>query len=290
MKLSDLSYTTTARRLHHVKRRSYYTSSVDDLVQQLGADLSKSPALLVESPKTEPVVVFTFTGQGSIYPGMGKQLVESCSRFRNNLVSYQKICDSYGLPEVLDMFTEPDTDLALKSTVQIQLAITFLEIAMADLLMSWGIRPSLLIGHSLGEYAAMCVSGVLSVTDTLYLVGKRSSLLQERCESGAYAMLAVGASVAQLEPTLSTARFKSCQLACQNSPTKTVDSGPNNNLRAFRDQIQSGRIRTTFLEIPYGFHSSQVDPILHDFEASAKALNFADPAIPVASTLMAGTI
>ncbi len=290
MKLSDLSYTTTARRLHHVKRRSYYTSSVDDLVQQLGADLSKSPALLVESPKTEPVVVFTFTGQGSIYPGMGKQLVESCSRFRNNLVSYQKICDSYGLPEVLDIFTEPDTDLALKSTVQIQLAITFLEIAMADLLMSWGIRPSLLIGHSLGEYAAMCVSGVLSVTDTLYLVGKRSSLLQERCESGAYAMLAVGASVEQLEPTLSTARFKSCQVACINSPTKTVVSGPINNLRAFRDQIQSGRIRTTFLEIPYGFHSSQVDPILHDFESSAKALNFAHPAIPVASTLMAGTI
>lgn len=271
-------------------RRSYYTKTVDDLVQQLGADLSKSPALLMEPPKTAPSAVFTFTGQGSIYSGMGKQIFDSCSRFRSSLFSYQKICDSHGLPQVLDIFTDPNTDLTLKSTVQTQLAITFLEIAMADLLMSCGIRPSILIGHSLGEYAAMCVSGVLSVTDTLYLVGKRSALLQERCESGTYAMLAVEASVEQLVPILSTTQFKSCQVACINSPNQTVVSGPISNLHVFGDRMQSGRIHTTFLEITYGFHSSQVDSILHDFETSAKALNFAHPAIPVASTLMAGTI
>ena len=225
-----------------------------------------------------------------MYPGMGKQLFESCSRFKSSLFSYQKICDSHGLPQVLDIFTDPNLNLTLKSTVQIQLAITFLEIAMADLLMFWGIRPSLLIGHSLGEYAAMCVSGVLSVADTLYLVGKRSALLQQRCKSGNYAMLAVGASVEQLEPILSTASFKSCQIACINSPNKTVVSGPISSLHEFRDQIQSTNIRTTFLEITYGFHSSQVDPILHELECSAKPLNFAHPEIAVASTLMAGTI
>ena len=288
--LSDLSYTTTARHLHHVMRRSYNASTVDDLVQQLGADLSKSPAMIIEPATTAPFSVFTFTGQGSIYPAMGKTIFQSCSRFRSSLSSYQKICDSHGLPQVLDMFTDPNIDLSLKSVVQIQLAITFLEIAMADLLMSWGIRPSLLIGHSLGEYAAMCVSGVLSVTDTLYLVGKRSTLLQERCRSGTYAMLAVGASVEQLEPILSTAQFKPCQVACINSPNKTVVSGPINDLHLLRDRIQSEGIHTTFLETTYGFHSSQVDPILHDFESSARATNFAHPAIPVASTLMAGTI
>ena len=288
--LSDLSYTTTARRMHHVIRRCYYASTLDELVQKLGADLSRSPALLIEPLKTTPLAVFTFSGQGSIYPGMGKQLFESCSRFRSSLFSYQQICDSHGLPQVLDIFTGPNIDLKLKSIVQIQLAITFLEIAMADLFMSWGIRPSLLIGHSLGEYAAMCVSGVLSLADTLYLVGKRSALLQQHCKSGAYAMLAVGASVEQLEPVLSTAQFKSCQIACINSPNKTVVSGPTNSLHKLRDQIQSTRIRTTFLEITYGFHSSQVDPILHEFESSAKALNYAHPEIPVASTLMAGTI
>ena len=272
-------------------RQSYRASTLDDLVQQLGADLSRSPALLVEPRKTAPLTVFTFTGQGSIYHGMGRQLFESCSRFKSSLSSYQKICDSHGLPQVLDMFTDSKLDLTLKSTVQIQLAITFLEIAMADLLMSWGIRPSLLIGHSLGEYAAMCVSGVLSVADTLYLVGNRSALLQQRCKSGAYAMLAVGASVEQLEPVLSTAQFKSCQVACINSPNKTVVSGPINSLHKFRNQIQStSSFRTTFLEITYGFHSSQVDPILHDFECSAKPLNFAQPEIPVASTLMVGKI
>lgn len=289
-KLSDLSYTTTARRLHHTIRRSYYASTLDDLEHQLGADLLRSPALLIEPLNPTPLAVFTFTGQGSIYPGMGKQLLQSCSRFQSSLFSYQQICDSHGLPRVLDIFTDPNIDLSLKSTIQIQLAITFLEIAMADLFMSWGIRPSLLIGHSLGEYAAMCVSGVLSLADTLYLVGKRSALLQQRCNSGAYAMLAVGASVEQLEPILSTAQFKSCQIACINSPNKTVVNGPINSLHKFRDQIQSTSIRTTFLEVAYGFHSSQVDPILHDFESCAKPLNFAHPKIPVASTLMAGTI
>ena len=289
-KLSDLSYTTTARRLHHIARRSYYTKSLDDLVQQLSADLAKSPTSLGEPPKITPSVVFTFTGQGSAYPGMGKQLFESCSRFRNSLLSYQKSCDSLDLPQVLDIFTDPNIDLSTKSTVQIQLAIVFLEIAVADLLISWGIRPSLLIGHSLGEYTAMCISGVLSVTDTLYLVGKRSLLLQERCKSGAYAMLAVGASVEQLEPILSTAQFQSCQVACINSPKRTVISGPVENLRGFKNRLESERIRTTFLEITYGFHSSQVDPILSDFESSANALHFSHPAIPVASTLMAGTI
>lgn len=289
-KLSDLSYTTTARRLHHVIRQSYCASTLDDLVQQLSTDLLRGPALPTEPLKTSPLAVFTFTGQGSIYPGMGKQLFETCSRFKSSLFSYQKICDSHSLPQVLDIFTDPNPDLNLKSTVQIQLAITFLEIAMADLLMSWGIRPGLLIGHSLGEYAAMCVSGVLSVADALYLVGKRATLLEQRCKSGAYAMLAVGTSVEQLEPVLSTAEFKSCQIACSNTPKKTVVSGPINSLRKFRDEIQSMRIRTTFLEVTYGFHSSQVDPILHDFECSAKALNFAHPEIPVASTLMAGTV
>ena len=289
-KLSDLSYTTTARRLHHVTRRSYYSKTLDDLVQQLSAELAKSPTSLVEPPKTTPSVVFTFTGQGSAYPGMGRQLFESCSRFRNSLFSYQKSCDSLDLPQVLDIFTDPNIDLSMKSTVQIQLAIVFLEIAMADLLMSWGIRPSLLIGHSLGEYAALCISGVLSVTDTLYLVGKRSLLLQDRCKSGAYAMLAVGASVGQLEPILSTGQFQSCQVACINSPKRTVVSGPVENLRRFKDRLESEKIRTTFLEITYGFHSSQVDPILRDFESSAKALHFSHPAIPVASTLMAGTV
>ena len=290
IRLSDLSYTTTARRLHHAIRRSYYSTTVKDLVEQLGADLSRSPSLLIEPSKTIPSVVFTFTGQGSIYPGMGKQLFESCSRFRGSLFSYQKICDSHSLPQVLDIFTHPTTDLSLKSTVQIQLAMVFLELAMADLLMSWGVRPSLLIGHSLGEYAAMCVSGVLSVTDTLYLVGKRAALLQERCTSGTYAMLAVGASMEQLKLILSTAQFNSCEVACINSPNKTVVSGPVKHLQAFRDRTQSEKFRTTFLEITYGFHSPQVEPILHDFKYCAEALHFARPAIPIASTLLAGKI
>ncbi|KAL2046125.1 hypothetical protein N7G274_001572 [Stereocaulon virgatum] len=103
-------------------------------------------------------------------------------------------------------------------------------------------------------------------------------------------MMAVGASVDQLEPMLSISQLKSCQIACINAPTTIVVSGPIDDLSMFRNRMQSERIHTRFLCIIHGFHSPQVDPILRDFEISAKVFNFARPAIPIAPTLIVGTI
>jgi iterative type I PKS product template protein len=285
VKLSDLAYTTTARRLHHAMRSAYSAQTIRDLTRLISADFAEAVEVKIKRASAQSSVVFAFTGQGSLYPGMGKQLFQTCLRFRESILSYQKICDSQGLPSVVDLIADDHADLKSKTIVQIQLATVFLEIALADLWKSWGVKPSLLIGHSLGEYAAVCVAGVMSISDTLHLVGRRSLIMLERCAPGSHAMLAVESSWQTTENVLATRDFPSCQISCMNAPNTTIISGTIRDLKNLQSLLQASRTRSTFLQVSYGFHSPQVDPILADFERSATGVHFAKPLIPIASTL-----
>ena len=191
--ISDVAYTTTARRMHDVLRSSYVAQSTKDLMKLISNDLEQPVAAKPKSTSGHSRAVFAFTGQGSLYPGMGKQLFETSATFRDSILSYQKICDSQGLPYVVDIIADENANIETKNMAQVQLAIVFIELALAELWKSWGVQPSLVIGHSLGEYAALCVSGVLSVSDALYLVGKRSSMIMEKCTPGSSGMLAIAA-------------------------------------------------------------------------------------------------
>ncbi|CAD6567566.1 MAG: hypothetical protein ASARMPREDX12_000532 [Alectoria sarmentosa] len=283
--ISDVAYTTTARRMHDIFRSSYVAQTLKDLIQLISNDLKQPTVANPKSSSGHNRVVFAFTGQGSLYPGMGKQLFETSASFRENIFSYQKICDSQGLPYVVDIIADDSADIESKNTAQIQLAIVFIELALGDLWKSWGIQPSLLIGHSLGEYAALCISGVLSVSDVLYLVGKRSSMIMEKCIPGSSGMLAIAAPVKTIEETLANHDLASCEISCMNAPEMSVVSGTHKDLKSLQ-VLMNAKIRTTFLKVTYGFHSAQIDPILKDLETSALGIHFAKPQIPVASTLI----
>ena len=289
VKLSDLAYSTTARRMHDVLRASYVVETAQDLLGLLTSDLDTSGGEKAASAGGQASVVFAFTGQGSLYSGMGRQLFETCLAFRNSILSYQKICDSQGLPQIVDLIAKGDTDPKTKTMVELQLAIVFVELALADLWRSWGIQPDLLIGHSLGEYAAMCTAGVLSVSDTFYLVGKRSKMIEEKCVRDACAMLSVGSSVKFINDTLTDERHLQYEISCMNAPDMTVLSGSIKDLETIQRVMQSSGVRTTFLKVSYGFHSLQVEPILEELEDSARGIHFGQPVIPIASTLT-GTI
>ena len=282
--IRDLAYTSTARRMHHGFRSAYSIQSTKQLIEQLTVDLGRTSK--VSGSESCGPIVFAFTGQGSTYAGMGQQLFHQCRGFRESILSYQQICDSLGLPSVVSLISDSSTTNATEATVtQSQLAIVVLELALAELWRSWGIQPDLLIGHSLGEYSALCVSGVLSVSDTLYLVGSRSSILQRKCTPSTHAMLAVGESWQNVEHILKNRQFASCGISCKNSPTQTVVSGIIDDLRRLEKHLAATGIKTTFLRIPFGFHSAQVEPILDEFQNSAAGIHFAKPRIPVASTL-----
>ena len=283
--ISDVAYTTTARRMHDVFRSSYVAQTSKDLIQLISNDLKQPTVASAKSSSGHNHVVFAFTGQGSLYPGMGKQLFETSASFRESIFSYQKICDSQGLPYVVDIIADDSADIESKNMAQIQLAIVFIELALGDLWKSWGVQPKLLIGHSLGEYAALCISGVLSVSDALYLVGKRSSMIMEKCIPGASGMLAIAAPVKTIEETLANHDLASCEISCMNAPEMSVVSGTHKDLKSLQI-LMNAKIRTTFLKVTYGFHSAQIDPILKGLETSALGIHFAAPQIPVASTLI----
>ncbi|RFN53982.1 non-reducing polyketide synthase [Fusarium flagelliforme] len=280
-RIEDVAYTTTARRTHHPIRSAFTVSSTQELIDRLEADTADSPAVQ-KSP-----VVFVFTGQGSHYAGMGSTLYETSPVFRETVNLCATICEEQNFPPFLDLITQSDSEISHKTTLEVQLAVLTLEIGLAALWRSFGIQPSVVIGHSLGEYAALHVSGVLSLADVLYLVGQRALLMLQRCEVNTSAMLSVSMPVADVHGLLETQADPSCEIACVNSTNASVISGSIESIT----QLQTGlKGRPRMLSVPYGFHSSQMDPILADYAALAGGVTFSEPKVPVASTLLGSIV
>ena len=276
LSLPQLSYTATARREHHAHRAIVSGSSIAEIKTRLQEAIARGDGST--RVKSKPKIVFAFTGQGSQYIGMGKQLFDSFPRFRADLRRFDQLAQSLGFPAFAHVITSTEGDVDGFTPVVIQLAIACLQMALNTLLKSWGITPDATVGHSLGEYAALNAAGVLTDSDTIYLVGKRAELLQERCNRGTHAMLAVKASQSDVGKLLTGKKY---EIACINGPEDTVISGSNEQISAAQSIISTNKIKSTTLKVPFAFHSTQVDPILESFEVAASGVTFHKPAIPV---------
>lgn len=289
-RLADLAYTTTARRIHQTVRKAYTATSTSELIRFLRNDINKDAAKEPGRRGKNPSRVFAFTGQGGQYAGMGREFYTQSESFRALLRTYQDMAENQSLPYFLDLISDDKLDLASQSPVRVHLAIVALEIAVASMLRRWGIEPDLVMGHSLGEYAALCVAGVLSVSDTLNLVGQRAVLIESKLTPNTFAMVAVRKSATEIRNYLSKNDTTSCEVACLNGPNLTIISGPRKSITDLQSRLASEGSKATLLELPYGFHSQQIEPILQDFEEIAKGVVFLRPSIPVASTLKGAVI
>ncbi|KAI0517278.1 polyketide synthase [Xylaria bambusicola] len=276
--IGQLSYTTTARRIHHPHRVMLVGSSVNELLAQI--ELALRDRTGMTRPKhRSPKIVFAFTGQGTQFPGMGRQMMEAFSLFRNELRQLDHISRSLGFPSIMPVYMTTELQsLDELPPLQVQLASVCMQIALARLWASWGIMPGAVVGHSLGEYAALNVAGVLCDSDTIYLVGTRATLLQDLCTRGTHSMLVVRASTDTIEATLKNTPH---HIACINSPIETVLAGPDDEIFVARGILIDAGIKTTKLKVPYAFHSSQVDPILAPFEKAAASARYLPPRCPV---------
>ncbi|KAL6237535.1 hypothetical protein BDW75DRAFT_238322 [Aspergillus navahoensis] len=281
--LADLAYTTTARRMHNVHRDAYVASSIADLLRQLEKPMGEK-----SESGPPPAVVFAFTGQGAQSLGMGGALYSTSPTFHRLLDSFQEICDAQGLPTKFINAIRGGPEGAAVTEVDMQVATVALEIALARYWQALGVRPTVLIGHSLGEYAALCVAGVLSTSDALALAFRRATLIFSRCPPSEAGMLAVGLPVRTVQYRIrDSAATTGCEVCCVNGPSSTVVGGPVAAIEALDEYLKSdGKVSTTRLRVQHAFHTRQMDVLLDELEASAAQVPFHAPTIPVASTVL----
>ncbi|KAI1824593.1 polyketide synthase [Xylaria intraflava] len=280
--VSHVAYTTTARRIQHYWRMNVAAGS---LVEAQEAIKERLKSNFVPVSPEEPKVAFMFTGQGSHYAALGKELYDYCSVFRNAIDDFNRLALIHGFPSFLPLIDGSEPEVQKLSPVVVQLGLASFEMALAKLWKSWGIQPSVVLGHSLGEYAALHVAGVLSASDTIYLVGARAKLLVEKCTPGSHAMLAIQGSVDTVVKALG-ARAGSTPVACINGPRETVLSGSSTDIAGVAEQLGGAGFKCTQLKVPFAFHSTQVEPILSDFEKLARSVQFQKPSVPVISPLL----
>jgi naphtho-gamma-pyrone polyketide synthase len=281
--LSALSYTTTARRMQHNYRTICSAPDIKSLQDALNNKVSSTDIKPVPNAAKLPKVVFVFTGQGSLYNGIGKELFETVSQFRADLLRFDGIAQRQGFQSFLPLVDGSATDVDEVEPVIAHLALTCVQMALSRLWISWGVTPSSTIGHSLGEYAALYAAGVVTASDAIYLVGTRAQLLSKHCSKGTHAMLAIKAPLEAIDPYL---MGSACEIACINQPTGIVISGPTEEMSRLMNETKSPACGGVRLDIPFAFHSAQVEPTLEAFEAAASGVRFNIPSIPYMSPLL----
>jgi naphtho-gamma-pyrone polyketide synthase len=288
LSLSSLSYTTTARRIHHNFRVIVSGSDIASIRTRLqGALSSNSDQKPVPSATNRPKVILVFTGQGTMYESVGKQLFETLPSFRESILRFNGIAGQQGFPSFLPLIDGSIEKVEEASPIMIHLALVCIQMALFGLWKSLGVSPAATIGHSLGEYPALYASGVLTAASVVYLVGTRARLLSEKATAGTHGMLAVKLPVSIIKPELSGT---SCDVACLNQPSSNVISGPMEELVALGDKLKSRGAECILLEIPFAFHSAQVDPLLEAFEKAAGSVCYRPPSIPYISPLLGKVI
>ena len=283
-RLPDLSYTTTARRIQHNYRIAF---NCDSLSRASDILASKADNAIEPVSSVSPTIAFAYTGQGSHYTALGKQLYDISKHFRSDIQSFDNIGQNLGFSSFVPLLSG-DVDAQELSPLVVQVGLSCIQMALTRLWASWGVKPDVVIGHSLGEYAALNAAGVLSVSETIYLVGERAKLLQEKCTANSHAMLATKSATSLLKESL--ADFPGVEVACVNGARETVLGGTVNDIDQVAEKLSNQGTKCTKLNTQFAFHSSQVDPILADFEHKAKSVTFNKPQIPIISPLLSSVL
>lgn len=228
-------------------------------------------------------IVFMFTGQGSQYVNMGRELYGAESHFREQVDHCADILTPHMGCDVRDLlYPDPErADVAAKSlqdTAVAQPVLFTIEFALASLWRRWGVEPDAMIGHSLGEYVSACLSGVLSLDDALALVALRGRLMQEMPPGS---MLAVLRPEDEVRGELSD----SVSIAAVNALEVCVVSGPSDEIDALRTRLEERGALCRPLHVTHAFHSPMMEPILSRFTEEVRKVRLSPPRIPFVSNV-----
>ncbi|HTQ06405.1 MAG TPA: SDR family NAD(P)-dependent oxidoreductase [Polyangiaceae bacterium] len=290
--LEDVCFTANAGRSHFACRATVQARSLEELGPRLTAlaalESSEGVARVRAVPRDPPRVAFLFTGQGAQYAGMARSLHETSPVFRE---AFDRVAEL--LAPHLDrplrelVFPEPGASTPIDQTRYSQPALFAVEYALAELLRSWGVVPDMVIGHSIGEYAAACVAGMLDLPSAAALVAERGRLMQSLPEGGG--MAAVFATEERVARAL-VGREARVSIAAVNGPEQTVISGALGELESLCAILRDEGIRCQPLPVSHAFHSPLVEPILGAFGAAAAKVRFGAPRLPFVSNVTGGVL
>ncbi|ARV58846.1 hypothetical protein BZZ01_09545 [Nostocales cyanobacterium HT-58-2] len=285
--IADICFSANTGRSHFNHRLAVIAESTQKLRQQLKAFVTRNETTgLLKGQVTErtrPKIAFLFTGQGSQYANMGRELYLTQSTFRQTLEQCDEILSAYlDKPLLSILYPSPEEHSLIDETAYTQPALFALEYALAQLWKSWGIEPDVVMGHSVGEYVAACVAGVFSLEDGLKFMAHRGRLMQELPTSGE--MVAVLASELQVREVIEPLAEK-VSIAAINGPVSIVISGITDAIRTVCDRLETHGIKTQHLQVSHAFHSPLMEPMLAEFESVALKITYNMPHIPIISNL-----
>jgi malonyl CoA-acyl carrier protein transacylase len=285
--LGDICYTASTGRAHFNHRLGVMASEPTELIKKLLGWKTDSELVGVFSgkPNSEsPKIAFLFTGQGSQYINMGRQLYEQAPTFRQALEQCDQILQPYLETSILEIIYPKDAEKSslLDQTAYTQPAIFALEYALFKLWDSWGIKPNVVMGHSVGEYVAACIAGVFSLEDGLKLIAMRGKLMQKLPSGGE--MVSVMASESQVTEAIKEYTSQ-VTIAAVNGPESIVISGESGAMATICDMLKNMGIKTKKLQVSHAFHSPLMEPMLTEFEAVAKQVTYNEPKIPLISNV-----
>ena len=285
--LAEVAHTAGTGRAHLGRRLAILADSAADLERDLRSFAEgRTPPSAAEGalrPGERPKVAFLFTGQGAQYAGMGRGLYDREPVFRGALDrAAAALAPRLERPLLEVLFPAGGAATPLAETGYTQPALFAIEWALSELWRSWGVTPSVVLGHSVGEYVAACVAGVMSLEDGLALIAERGRLMQALPAGGG--MAAVFAEEARVLPRLAAYAGR-LAVAAVNGPEEIVISGDAGALAEVVAGCARDGIESRPLEVSHAFHSPRLDPMLDALERRAGAVVHAPPRIPLVSNL-----
>ncbi len=289
--INDVCHTAALGRTHFPRRLAFMGRNAQELENALSMFLNGQANSSVFQPESFLTsihsrgsdVVFLFTGQGAQYAGMGRALYEKYPVFKTTMDRCDDILKGHGVA-LIDLLYEngADSDL-INRAANCQPAIFAIEYSIAELWKTWGVKPSMSLGHSLGEYVAACVSGVFSLEDGLKLVSARGKLIESRCLGGV--MAAVFAPHEKVSEIILERGDGKVSIAGINAPENVVISGEERDVTAALAGFDQSGIKHSVLRVSHAFHSHLIEPMFDDYRKILSDVDFSRPVTPLISNL-----